>query len=800
MSMSAARAEVLPALVEERPSPPPRTRGTGGDAFLAVVKAPPLRAAAGSGATASDASDATVSRESPVPASVVRRLGELQQYIMAELERHRLECDTAMETCWEELKAGLPLGETLDEYSELSSTSERGGASPAEGPRSGTSAISRSNIVSLGCELPPIVNSDSGGAGKKVISNGNHSPGVARDSALEEGCQQHKAPVMVEPTQNRSVKSLDIPNSPTPSAQHINSMSAQQVLSLSAQEAGAGPRGSATIAESNHAAHDSFLMLKGWHGSCDNLETLESARAWSNPSSHNEKGSFLLGSGAILCMCWTIAEHWTKLRARMASVVFHPMFDISVGLLIVLNAIVVFVEQEGNGMQSGITLGYWTDDPTQAVRDKVLKLSEAFFNIAFFMEIVVRVLAEGCRFFASSHNLFDVCLVLSGLLDSYLWPVVGLERSNLSVARLFRFARLVRILRITRVMRVFGALRILLKTMISSVASIAWSMIFLFVVIIINAIFLSSILKEFIQSPENDMEARRWVFRHYGSASRAVYTMFEVTLSGGWPNYARVLVESVSPWLSLFWVIYVMTVVFAVIRIITAIFLRETLKEADLDEDMLISENMKQTDSMKAKLREIFHEADTSGDGFISLKEFKAMIDDPRVVASLQVYQLNAHEANGLFHLLDDGDGRISMEEFLSGLVRLKGGARTVDMVSLLYENSKMAKRLHRVSSMLELLLTSSGLTVEQALMTGSHLDDMSHNTLTSLLDMDPEGNLAGSEAAPSPLHATSMRSANSNFSMPGVNHSSQGTTITTRRQLSRTATRDLADKVTSIS
>merc|ERR1719382_246796 len=56
---------------------------------------------------------------------------------------------------------------------------------------------------------------------------------------------------------------------------------------------------------------------------------------------------------------------------------------------------------------------------------------------------------------------------------------------------------------------------------------------------------------------------------------------------------------------------------------------------------------------------------------------------------------LDPYEARGLFLLLDiDGSGEVDIEEFCCGCLRLKGGAKTVDLVTLMYETKRLAKQI----------------------------------------------------------------------------------------------------------
>ena len=68
---------------------------------------------------------------------------------------------------------------------------------------------------------------------------------------------------------------------------------------------------------------------------------------------------------------------------------------------------------------------------------------------------------------------------------------------------------------------------------------------------------------------------------------------FEITHSGGWPLLVRPVLEKLGWGFAVPFLIYVTLVIFAVIRIVTALFLKETLTCADDDaaDDKLQCEN-----------------------------------------------------------------------------------------------------------------------------------------------------------------------------------------------------------------
>merc|ERR1712187_1011500 len=95
-------------------------------------------------------------------------------------------------------------------------------------------------------------------------------------------------------------------------------------------------------------------------------------------------------------------------------------------------------------------------------------------------------------------------------------------------------------------MKLFRQLRVLVRTIASSFMSLFWSMLILCILMLISALFLTQTLHTFIIDDSEDLDLRLWVYNMYGTPGKSLYTMFEVTLSGCWPNYARPLIEQVS--------------------------------------------------------------------------------------------------------------------------------------------------------------------------------------------------------------------------------------------------------------
>merc|ERR1711920_134703 len=97
------------------------------------------------------------------------------------------------------------------------------------------------------------------------------------------------------------------------------------------------------------------------------------------------------------------------------------------------------------------------------------------------------------------------------------------------------------------------------------------------------------------------------------------------------------------------------------------------------------------------KLRAVFLVADTSGDGFLTLEELEEVLAIPQVKGYMELLELEISEVSALFDLLDSGERVISIEEFTTGVMRLKGEARSLDVVCILRNTDTLKSMVSEV-------------------------------------------------------------------------------------------------------
>ena len=133
------------------------------------------------------------------------------------------------------------------------------------------------------------------------------------------------------------------------------------------------------------------------------------------------------------------------------------------------------------------------------------------------------------------------------------------------------------------------------------------------------------------------------------------------------------------------------------ITVIRAIFLKETLSSANSDDELVVAELAHQKQQMIKKLRRLFQSIDKDRSGDITMEELSTMLRDPLTEAVFSTLEISIKSAQGFFELIDDGDGRLTFDEFLTGILQLRGGTKNIDLVTCLYENKKLNDKVYRV-------------------------------------------------------------------------------------------------------
>eukprot|EP00929_Paragymnodinium_shiwhaense_P016260 TRINITY_DN12451_c0_g2_i1.p1 TRINITY_DN12451_c0_g2~~TRINITY_DN12451_c0_g2_i1.p1 ORF type:complete len:609 (-),score=109.98 TRINITY_DN12451_c0_g2_i1:563-2389(-) len=428
---------------------------------------------------------------------------------------------------------------------------------------------------------------------------------------------------------------------------------------------------------------------------------------------------------------------------RLGKLVSSNTFESTFAVLILLNSLVMALELQIRGMSYGnaeFDLQYMDTSFAHAL---VAGL-EWFFGILFTIELLLRMVGLGFYFFIRpeadddhEHGLLEFFMLMSqksacfsatfsrcfafliridywSLLDFFIvsvWVTTAvleargseaLNTVNPTILRMMRLGKLLRMLRLVRAIRGFDPLYLLTRTLKGSASALIWSVILLILMQALMALIMCQLLMSYYKDEAKPIAQRREVYLYFGTFSRAMLTMFELTL-GNWIPVSRLLLEDVSEWYLLFTLSHKCVLGFAVVSVINGVFLQKTFAVAAADDYLMMTQKEKAQRLHSRKMKRLFESADVNGDGTLCKEEFILALEDPVLKDWLAAMDIRIVDEDAFFELIACGDHLITPDELEQETARLKGAARSVDMELRFWE---ITKALKAQQDMLEKVLT----------------------------------------------------------------------------------------------
>jgi len=253
---------------------------------------------------------------------------------------------------------------------------------------------------------------------------------------------------------------------------------------------------------------------------------------------------------------------------------------------------------------------------------------------------------------------------------------------NPSTLRVVRLARVFRTMKLIRHKDSFQSLFLLIKSLQVSAQTLWWSVLMMALAMVVFGMVMWQFLQTYYADGDAPLSERQEVFLYYGTFTRMMLTMCEITL-GNWSPPKRVLMNHVGEMWGAYIVFYRCVLCFGLVSISGAVFVTETTRAASADKEVAMMNKERTTKSVQGKLEELFAELDTTGDGMISYDEFAYVAEDDDMKKFLSTVQMDVNDAHEMFRLLDDGDGRVMRDEFIRGIMTMRGEAKAIDVILL---------------------------------------------------------------------------------------------------------------------
>lgn len=410
------------------------------------------------------------------------------------------------------------------------------------------------------------------------------------------------------------------------------------------------------------------------------------------------------------------------LRLRLQRVVDSPYFEVFVAAIIVLNTIFMGLQMQYDGFDIGYDIQFVGHD-RQAdaiwpVAKTMFEVTEPIFTLVFTAELLARAFVYRRGYFTQPSNWLDISIVLFGLFE-LIFPVSPVV--NPMMARLFRLSKLARAARIATMSGVTDSLQLLLKSIGASYTLLCWTTLLLVLVQVIAGMLLNQVVNDFLTDPDQEPASQREVFAYYGTFTRAMITMFEVHLAN-WAPACRVLVENIGETYGYLFIVYRCMAGFAVLNVINAVFIQQTLKVAQQDQEIMIKQKHKEQERFTKALVDLFSAIDSSGDGYITWEEIEAVVDDPKLKLWMASLDIAPRDLEIIFKAIDvNGDNSITPEELILNAGRIRGSAKSLDIVQVLSQMKLIEGKVDRLSQTAGRLSQTAGRNHELEPAAGRH-------------------------------------------------------------------------------
>lgn len=374
-----------------------------------------------------------------------------------------------------------------------------------------------------------------------------------------------------------------------------------------------------------------------------------------------------------------------KQKRKLLRLVNHPVFDYVVVSMILSN---------------GLLVGIQTDWNARHVSDKAplpFQVLEIIFCIAFTLELCLRLVAYRCSFFTMSSrwwNIFDFFVVSAQLFEIFMSIVAaGLGFSF----NLLRILRLIRVIRLARALRLIGDLRTIVSSIAGSFRPLFWTCVLLAMfVYVLGVYFTQVVLNRRLTIKDEGKEAPGDLEKYWGSLAKAVFSLY-CSITGGidWEVAARPLMDHVSPEMGLIYVLYITFTVFAMLNVVTGVFIESVMKHANSENELRTMHNVQQ----------LFKMLDIDNKGEITWDDFEMSLHKPEMMAFFKTIDVDISHAKNLFEVLDvDGSGCINADEFMDGCLRIWSPSKGLDLRVLVRDVNRVAALVEKSNSYHHLL------------------------------------------------------------------------------------------------
>jgi len=410
------------------------------------------------------------------------------------------------------------------------------------------------------------------------------------------------------------------------------------------------------------------------------------------------------------------AEQMRLSQNRIERFTKSQAYELCNAVAIVLNALLIIFETEHRSILASESM------PADEIEEKMTYATVlgGIFSATFLFDLVLRLTAERKQFFYSRDrlwNIFDCAVVVTSVIETLIhWVLLatatdsdfGSVMGKFSMLRILRLLRVIQAARFVKTSRFFRELRIMVCSLTGAMRTLVWSIVLMVTAIAVFGVFFTDGAVAYRLRHESGPKTEDYLeqevaLRHFFSTLSVATVSLYQAMSGGvdWGDIWTALSPMPSEYRAAF-IFFITFSIFALLNVVTAVVVETSIQRSQNDRDLLVQQEMEQKIEFVDSMQRVFEELDADGNGSLTLDEFEAQLDDEHILSFMSTLELDIDQVRTLVTLLDkDGNGSVDIEEFVEGCLKLKGGAKSLDMAILQFQVEYILANLTSLSKAL---------------------------------------------------------------------------------------------------
>eukprot|EP00929_Paragymnodinium_shiwhaense_P085335 TRINITY_DN45739_c0_g1_i4.p1 TRINITY_DN45739_c0_g1~~TRINITY_DN45739_c0_g1_i4.p1 ORF type:complete len:746 (-),score=81.92 TRINITY_DN45739_c0_g1_i4:343-2328(-) len=333
---------------------------------------------------------------------------------------------------------------------------------------------------------------------------------------------------------------------------------------------------------------------------------------------------------------------------------------------------------------------------------KASQMIEIGFLAFYTLEVVLRLFGYKWMFFCGPEytwNMFDLALVIITAIGPLVDDGQNMQSAfAMRTARIFKLAKLVRLF---RVLRIFKRLYLFVIIILDCFHSLFWSVVTIALLLLMFGIYFVYSFEGWVLSnwsPEASEEVQHVntiIQKDFNTVGQSMLTL-ALAIAGGrdwgeiYVTFTRTGTGDCVVFLGMIAFFHV-----AVWNIVASVFVESTLMSATIDRDQEALTQRRREEQDAQEFMAMCKMADTDSSGTMSLPEFHRLMSNEHAKDFFRARHLDVKDATYFFKMVEamtDGN-EVELEDFMCVMMRIKGGATSIDLQTLAIEHKMHAQK-----------------------------------------------------------------------------------------------------------